>query len=313
MNIAIYMCVLLCILLCGQVYSQDQTLSNAVLRKRVNAAASLLSFTVVPDVTTSNLSVSSGEANDSVGMAMTQFGGGATLSRDFPLYVEGNMGYSRYDPRFVVTSGDDRRTIPFRWNAFSAAGGVGWDISLRENWVLRPIFTVSLGTVMSDVLIGRLLINNRTDLNLSFLDGGQIGFYGYGGSLMLDYEYYSDAYDMDFETRYSNVRLEAFNGDNKDIAGGASAEQFNLYFRTRIPTGFFLFERPLRTVLETVHTEYLDEQRGALGFGYLTSVGLGIEVDSSKYDIFVSRTRLVARYIMGNNTTGYSLGLAISF
>ncbi|MDA1380370.1 hypothetical protein PCI56_11935 [Plesiomonas shigelloides subsp. oncorhynchi] len=33
------------------------------------------------------------------------------------------------------------------------------------------------------------------------------------------------------------------------MAGGASAEQLNLYFRTRIPTGMHLFERPVRVVL----------------------------------------------------------------
>ena len=60
-------------------------------------------------------------------------------------------------------------------------------------------------------------------------------------------------------------------------------------------------------------TEYLGEQRGLLGFNSLNSLGLGFELDSSKYDIFITRTRLVARYMFSHNTSGYSLGLAMSF
>ena len=69
----------------------------------------------------------------------------------------------------------------------------------------------------------------------------------------------------------------------------------------------------MRYVLEGAHTEYLGEQRGKLGFDSLSSVGLGIEMDSSKYPVFITRTRLVARYMFGNGTSGYGVGLAMSF
>ncbi|MNY52823.1 hypothetical protein D3C86_1885310 [compost metagenome] len=74
-----------------------------------------------------------------------------------------------------------------------------------------------------------------------------------------------------------------------------------------------LLDRPLRYVLEAARTEYLGEQRGLLGFNSLNSLGLGLELDSSKYKVFVTRTRLVARYMFSHNTSGYSLGLAMSF
>ncbi|MCS6037656.1 hypothetical protein LNQ52_24655 [Klebsiella pneumoniae subsp. pneumoniae] len=54
------------------------------------------------------------------------------------------------------------------------------------------------------------------------------------------------------------------------------------------------------------HTEFLGEQRGALGFTGLTSLGVGLELDGSKYlGLYHPHTRLVARYMFGNNTTGY--------
>ena len=72
-------------------------------------------------------------------------------------------------------------------------------------------------------------------------------------------------------------------------------------------------DRPLRYVLEAANTVYLGDQRGLLGFNNLSSVGVGIEFDSSKYDIMVSRTRVVARYAFGQNVRGFAVGLAVSF
>ena len=97
------------------------------------------------------------------------------------------------------------------------------------------------------------------------------------------------------------------------VKGHADAENLSLYLRRRAPTGLMLLSRPLRYVLEGARTEYFGAQRGMLGFDALNSLGAGFEVDSSKYDIIISRTRLVGRYMFGENTEGYSVGLAVSF
>ena len=55
------------------------------------------------------------------------------------------------------------------------------------------------------------------------------------------------------------------------------------------------------------------DQRGVLGFDRLTSVGAGLELDSSAYNVFITRTRLVGRYVFGTNVSGFSVGLAVSF
>jgi hypothetical protein len=87
----------------------------------------------------------------------------------------------------------------------------------------------------------------------------------------------------------------------------------NLWTRWRAPTGITMLERPVRYVLEYAHTAFFGDLDGALGFNHLNSVGAGLELDSSKYDIIVTRTRLVARYKFGENVRGWSVGFAISF
>ncbi|MFA7260544.1 MAG: hypothetical protein WC013_13670, partial [Aeromonas bestiarum] len=168
--------------------------------------------------------------------------------------------------------------------------------------------------VASDLRIGNWLLGQYTGKNLDFLDGGRLDVYGLGGALMLDYELFSPTQDIDAELRYSYQHLQSFGGTSASVTGQANAENLGLYLRRRAPIGdLTLLSRPLRYVMEGARTEYLGEQRGLLGFNSLNSLGLGIELDSSKYDIIVTRTRLVARYMFSHNTSGYGVGLAMSF
>lgn len=288
------------------------------IKHRADAVLTLMSYSVFPDVTASDLNIGNG-GNEKNNLSMTQFGGGATLSEGFPIYLEGAMGYSRYDPHFVLTDGAQTRRIPTKWNSLTATGGIGWDFKLHTdrwggNLVLRPIANVMLGTMASDVRIGSFIIEQRQDADYKFLDGGRLNAYGLGGSLMLDYELMSVPQDIDVELRYSAMNLQTFGSTSDAVQGEANAQNLGLYLRRRAPLfDWTLLKSPVRYVLEGAHTEYLGQQRGQLGFNSLSSVGIGLELDSSQYPVFITRTRLVARYMFGENTSGYGVGLAMSF
>lgn len=288
------------------------------IKQRADAVMTLMSFMIVPDITASDLNIGSG-TDDKSELAITQFGGGATMGESFPLYLEGALGYSRYDPQFVISDGDQSRRIPTKWNSLTTTGGIGWDFSLhRDRWggnlVLRPIANVMLGTMASDLRIGAWALERHKNADYDFLDGGRLNAYGLGGSLMLDYELLSKNQDIDIELRYTGMSLQTFGNTSSAVAGSATAQNLGLYLRRRAPIfDWTLLKSPVRYVLEGAHTEYLGDQRGKLGFDSLSSVGMGIEMDSSKYPVFITRTRLVARYMFGNGTSGYGVGLAMSF
>ncbi|MDI4516567.1 hypothetical protein E7V72_29460, partial [Escherichia coli] len=119
---------------------------------------------------------------------------------------------------------------------------------------------------------------------------------------------------IDIEARYSAMNLQTFGSTSEAVQGQASAENLGIYLRRRAPIAdWTLLKSPVRYVLEGAHSIYLGDQRGELGFDSLSSLGIGLELDSSQYPVFITRTRLVARYMFGNNTEGYGLGLAMSF
>jgi len=308
--------VALMVLACGSTATAQTTLrlTQDDLQKRANGVLALMSFSIVPDITTSSLSIGSGNggATGSSNFYMTQLGGGDTLSDSVPIYMEGVLAASRYDPTFVATQGAEQRRIPTKWNSLSATGGIGWDFKLTDELKFRPIFNFALGNVTSDLRAASWYVGRKTGRDVNFLDRGSLNAYGLGGSVMLDWEHYRPDYEIDVELRYSDIRLKSF-ASSAAVRGNASARSANLWARYRAPTGMMLLQRPLRYVLELTHSEFLGDQRGVLGFDRLTSVGAGLELDSSAYNVVVTRTRLVGRYVFGNNVSGFSVGLAVSF
>ena len=288
-----------------------RAVSSVDIERLANGVLGVMSYTVAPDVTTSSLAISNA-AIGNPGLTMSQFGGGFTWSKSLPLYLEGNAAYSRFDPVFVASDGTEQRFVPVKWDAFSATGGIGWDFRITEHWVVRPIFNFMLGTVTSDLSIAKWWLDNNTNLDLSFLNGGRMNVYGLGGALMLDYEKFAPEADDDLELRYTDVQLHSYDTPNLSVAGHARAENVSVWARRRIPTGLVALDRPVRYVFDGAYTRFLGDQ-AELGIKHMASLGFGVELDSSAKDIWVSRWRALVRYKFGENVHGWALGLAVSF
>jgi len=287
---------------------------GANVQQRANGVLAIMAYSVVPDLTSSSLSISNAQSGNP-GVQLSQLTGGFTVSRSFPLYLEGAIAYSHYDPKFLATNGGESLSVPTSWNTVSGTGGIGWDFPLTADGelVLRPIFNVSLGSVTSNVNSARTDVGRIAGQVIDFLEHGALNAWGIGGSLMLDWERRRDTYEADVNLRYTNIRLQSFGGSSQAVEGSASAQVATLYARWRAPTSLTALDRPVRYVLEFSHSQYLGSEAGALGFSRLTSVGVGLELDTSAHEVYVTRVRTVVRYVFGNNVSGASLGLAISF
>jgi len=218
-----------------------------------------MSYTVAPDVTTSSVAINSA-ATANPSLTMTQLGGGFTWSKDLPLYLEGNAALSRFDPTFVASDGTDQRQVPVKWDALSVTAGIGWDFPLAPNWVLRPMLNLSYGTLKSDLSAVKWWLDNNTNLDLVSLDHGTLKAHGIGGSLMIDYESFAPDADVDMELRYTNVKLRNSGALATQVNASASAESASLWARRRIPTGWVVWDRPVRYVLEGAYTRFLGSQ-----------------------------------------------------
>jgi hypothetical protein len=281
------------------------------IQERAQAALSLLSFSITPDATAGSLSINSASTGDP-DITLGQVGAGFTVADSFPLYMEGFAGWNRYDPVFLVTDGTEQRALPTKWNSVSATIGLGWDFKLCDGLYLRPIVNASLAHLESDLSLGGRALGFLLDREIEFLDKGRLNVYGLGGSLMLDYGIYKEAYELDLELRYTWIHLQTYNTD-KLPETDFDPMTVSLWGRYRWPSGLVLFRRPMRWVLEGALSSYVGEQRGSLGFNHLSSAGGGVELDFGHYSQIWTRTRFVGRYLVGKNVSGFSAGISITF
>ncbi|WP_035852868.1 hypothetical protein [Deefgea rivuli] len=281
------------------------------VKRQADAVLALMSYSVILDLASSNLTIQNSNS-DEKNLVMSQLGGGDVISETTPLYLEGAIAYSRFDPTFVATNGTETRDIPLKWTTITGTGGIGWDFPLSENWVVRPIFDFSLGKVVSDLRAANWWVNQKAQTDFDFFKNGSMNAYGLGGALMFDYELVKPEYEVDVELRFSAMHLETFKSSDI-VSGSADSQTANIWTRYRAPTGMTLLQRPVRYVLEASHSHYFGDQAGVLGFDYLSTVGVGLELDSSAYSVIVTRTRLVGRYMFGPGVSGFGVGLAVSF
>ena len=292
--------------------AQDSGVVGVDVQKLANGVLALMGFTVTPDVTTGSLSIFNAETGNP-DFKQGSIGGGFTISKSLPLYLEGTAAYARYDPTLLVGSGQVEEPVKLDWESVSLSGGVGWDFPLAAaGWTLRPIFNFSLGRVTSAAADGGGFLAPRSGAESEFVRDGELNAYGLGGSIMLDYERYRPENEIDLELRYSNIYLQSFDS-SVAVEGHARAQSLSVWSRWRAPTGRHVLELPLRYVLEYAYTRFLGDLEGVMGFEDIHSFGVGLELDSSKRDIVVTRTRLLARYKVGNNVDGWAIGLAVSF
>lgn len=288
--------------------------AQARLQKRAHGVMALMGYSQTPDVTSGALSIKN-TATGNPSFNNTSLGGGFTISDSVPLYMEGTLGWARYDPKFVATQGAESREIPTKWNSAVATVGIGWDFRLSQHLVFRPILNGSYGRLRSDISIGSQVVTNRTDINLDFLARGHLDAAGMGGSVMLDYENYQPKHEIDVELRYTDIELHSVNNSYRAVSGHARNQNASLWARWRAPIDdWHALGRPFRYVLELAHTTYLGDETDVVGINHLTSFGVGVELDSSKYNpLWISRTRAVVRYVYGQNVHGVSLGIAVTF
>jgi hypothetical protein len=268
-----------------------------------------MGYMLTPDVTTGSLSISN-DATGNPDFRMITAGGGFTVRKDAPLYLEGMVGHAEYDPTFVTSGGAAQGSVAAKWDAYSVSGGIGWNFPVTRELVLRPIFNLAYGRVDSHLSgSGQTAPGDE----FSFLTNGKLEAYGIGGSLMLDYERYRRENEVDLELRYTNIYLSSFGSTSTAVKGHADAQSVSLWSRWRAPTGMVMLERPLRYVLEFAHTSFLGDLDGVLGFNHMNSLGAGLELDTSAHDVIVTRARLMARYYVGEHVRGWALGLAVNF
>jgi len=279
------------------------------LNRVANGVLGMLAWTVTPDTTASGITIGGGSGGGEDTLTFVQLGVGERVLPDIPLYLEGFLGLASFNPDYVVGVDGGAAQIGGRWSSFAATVGVGWEFPILENLVLRPILNASFGQVTTESRFAPILPRSQSE---RVLDDDDLFAFGYGASIMLDYELRRPTYEVDVELRFTNIELISIDGTREYDDASATARAASLWTRLRVPSGITAFDRPLRAVFELAHTEFLGDQT-EIGFRRLSQVGVGAELDFSATRVPLDRARVVTRFLIGSESVGAALGFGFSF
>ena len=130
---------------------------------------------------------------------------------------------------------------------------------------------------------------------------------------MAEYENVADRYELNATLRLTHVEVMTLNTPSPEFDARIGADTASLFARLGQPTPWRLFDRPLRWLLQGSGSMFLGDQRDALGFSWLSSLGVGLEADFAETNDFVSRVRVTLSGVIGDRVSGYAIGLGISF
>ncbi|KIC42841.1 hypothetical protein RA27_05780 [Ruegeria sp. ANG-R] len=305
------------LLLLAQTASAQSLLEDAFEKQqRENAAGSLaiLGLAGIPDDSASAISLQSNTDNRDYDFKSAQLGGGFRLAEGVPIYLEGYIGYARYDPVLTFSGTGATTRIPLKWTSLAVTGGVGYQFDIGEQWKLTPMAHISIGRTQTDASVGAQAIANRLGLDRDFLESGGIWAGGAGGSMTVSYEKpLSNDREFEASLRYTHIEYWPI-GDNEDLLVESTAANAVLWSRYRFPTGKRMFGRPVRWVGDLSLSYLIGDQSLVLGTDWLARVGGGIEVDlSDTWVPWVTTTRLMVRYYGSDTVNGFTAGIGISF
>lgn len=274
-----------------------------------------VNFTALPDISSGNLVVDAGFGEPDAELFSAQLGGDTTIDLNgFPLYLEGNFGAARISSDFLVDDPVIGSTVLHPdWTIYAASGGIGVDIAVAEHWVVRLILVAGLGRVDNSTDFsgpGSEELQSALD---SLITNWETGVGLYGVAAMAEYENLNERYELNVKLRLTHVEVVTINTPSTEFDARIGADTANLFARLGQPTSYRLFDRPLRWLLQGSGSIFLGDQRDALGFSWLSSLGVGLEADFAETNDFVSRVRVTLSGVIGDRVSGYALGLGISF
>ncbi len=307
----------LCLLILGGPALAQSGLENKFKDlQRENAAGSLavMGLAGIPDDSASAISLQSNTRNRDYDFKSAQLGGGFRLSEGVPIYLEGYIGYARYDPVLSFSGSGQTAVLPLKWTSAAATGGIGYQFDLNDHWTLTPMAHISIGRTQSDASVVTQAVANRLGLDRDFVQSGGLWAGGAGGSFTLAYDRPLEN-DREFEMSFRYTHIEYWPiGDDKDLLVQSTAANAVLWTRYRFPTGTRMFGRPVRWVGDLSFSYLIGDQSLVLGTDWLARVGGGIEVDlSDTWVPWVTTTRIMVRYYGSDTVNGFTAGIGISF
>ena len=192
----------------------------------------------------------------------------------------------------------------------SLRGSLGLVLPINQHFKLRPVLTLAISDMQTKTILNGLLDNNDNPTTHTFDNSAQIG--STTGSIDALYGYWRENYKLDFSAHYNLIYTDSFSEDNPILDHHAWNSTAQLKSRISGPTSLSMKARPWRWLMYANYTNFITQEKTALGYTDLFEIGTGLEwqLNVKPLDWFGWQyIGLSVGVITSRNVDGFNLGL----
>lgn len=157
----------------------------------------------------------------------------------------------------------------------SLRGSFGLVFPVNEHFKLRPVLTLAISDVRNMTIADGILDINNNPTTVTFDNKAQIG--STTGSIDALFWYWRDDYKLELSAHYNLIYSDSFSEDNPILNTHAWNSTLQLKSRISGPTSLISKARPWRWQAYVNHTNFISQEKRALGYTGLFEIGTGLE------------------------------------
>ena len=192
----------------------------------------------------------------------------------------------------------------------SLRGSFGLSFPLNEHLKLRPVLTLAVSDVQTKSIVDGILDNNNNPTTATFDNSAQIA--STIGSIDALYWYWHKKYKLELSAHYNLIYSDSFSEDNPILDTHAWNSTAQVKSRISGPTSLTTKSRPWRWQAYVNHTNFISQDKRALGYTGLFEIGTGLEwqLNIKPLDWFGWQyIGFNVGIITSRNVKGYNIGL----
>ena len=192
----------------------------------------------------------------------------------------------------------------------SLRGSLGLVFPINQHFKLRPVLTLAVSDLQTHSVIDGILDSNNNPTTETFESSAQIA--SATGSIDALYWHWYHNYKLELSAHYNLIYSDSFSEDNPILDTHAWNSTAQLKSRFSGPTALTTKARPWRWMVYANHTNFISQDKKALGYTGLFEIGTGLEwrFNVKPLDWFGWQyIGLSAGVITSRNVDGFNVGL----
>ncbi|MFV2004796.1 MAG: hypothetical protein ACC650_06280 [Gammaproteobacteria bacterium] len=222
----------------------------------------------------------------------------------------GLVGGSLNDRIQLTADNGDPVKLDLRRDIISLRGSAGLSFPINQHFKLRPFLTLAVSDVRTISGVDGLRDSNNNLTTITFDTSAQM--LSTTGSLDALFWYWRNNYRLDLSAHYNLIYTDSFSEDNPILDTYAWHQTAQLKSRISGPTSLITSARPWRWQAYANHTNFLRQDKKALGYTGLFEIGAGLEwqLNVKPLDWFGWQyIGFSAGLITSRNVEGFNVGL----